>query len=273
MGIVYGPVPSWRLGRSLGMDAVSSEGKTCSFDCTYCQLGRTVYPLTERRRFVEPADLHRELAQVGSVALDTVTFSGVGEPTLALNLPELVAVVRERFAQPVAVLTNSSLMTREDARRDLALFDIVVAKVDAPDELLFQQINRPVISDTLQDILRGIQRFRETFAGRLALQMMFTPANRERATEMAEIARQLRPAEVQLNTPLRPSPVSPLSARAMRRVERAFAGLPVINVYGAARPPVTTLDDRETRRRRPAEGRTTPAEGNGVRRQARGEGR
>jgi len=180
----------------------------------------------------------------------------------------------------VAVLTNSSLMTREDTRRDLALFDIVVAKVDAPDELLFQQINRPVISDTLEDILRGIQRFRETFAGRLALQMMFTPANRERATEMAAIARQLQPDEVQLNTPLRPSPVTPLSARAMSRVERAFAGLPVVNVYRAARPPVITLDDRETRRRRPAEGRTTPAEGRttpaeaqGVQRQARGEGR
>jgi wyosine [tRNA(Phe)-imidazoG37] synthetase (radical SAM superfamily) len=264
MGILYGPVPSWRLGRSLGVDAVSSEGKTCSFDCTYCQLGRTLHPLTERRRFVEPADLHRELAQVGSVALDTVTFSGVGEPTLALNLAELVAVVRERFDRPVAVLTNSSLMTRKDVRRDLALFDIVVAKVDAPDEPLFQQINRPVISDTLEDILQGIQCFRQTFPGRLALQMMFTPANRERAMDMAALARRLQPDEVQLNTPLRPSPVSPLNARAMSRVEQAFAGLPVLNVYSATRPPVVTLDARETRRRRPAEGRATTAEGQGA---------
>jgi wyosine [tRNA(Phe)-imidazoG37] synthetase (radical SAM superfamily) len=138
--------------------------------------------------------------------------------------------------------------------RDLDLFDIVVAKVDAPDEPLFQQINRPVVSDTLEDILWGVQRFREAFAGQLALQMMFVPTNRERAAEMAEIARRLRPDEVQLNTPLRPSPVPPLSSDAMDQVETAFAGLPVINVYKAARPEVATLDDTETRRRRPAEG-------------------
>jgi len=263
MGIVYGPVPSWRLGRSLGVDAVSSVGKTCSFDCTYCQLGRTVHPLTERRCFVDPVDLRRELDQLGSVPLDTVTFSGVGEPTLALNLAELVAVARERFDQPVAVLTNSSLMMREGVQRDLALFDIVVAKVDAPDEPLFRQINRPVISDSLENILQAIQRFRQTFAGRLALQMMFTPANGERAAEMADIARRLQPDEVQLNTPLRPSPVSPLSAGAMDRVERAFEGLNVRNVYRAARPSVVTLDDGETRRRRPVEAQA-PAESNSL---------
>jgi len=251
MGHIYGPVPSWRLGRSLGIDPVSTHGKTCSFDCLYCQLGRTVHPLTERRRFVEAEALRCELAQVGDVAVDTVTFSGIAEPTLALNLAELVAVVRERFTQPAAILTNSSLLKRDDVRRDLACFDIVVAKVDAPDEALFQQINRPAVSYTLQEILWGIQRFRQEFAGRLALQMMFIPANRDRAAEMARIARQLRPDEVQLNTPLRPSPVPPLSPAEMDEVEAAFAGLPVVNVYKAKRPEVTPLDEAETRRRRP----------------------
>jgi len=248
----YGPVSSWRLGRSLGIDPVSTHGKTCSFDCLYCQLGRTVHPLTERRRFVEAEALRRELAQVGDVAVDTVTFSGVAEPTLAANLAELVAVARERFTQPVAILTNSSLMKRDDVRRDLGCFDIVVAKVDAPDETLFQQINRPAVSYTLEEILWGIQHFRQEFAGRLALQMMFIPANRTRAAEMAEIARQLRPDEVQLNTPLRPSPVPPLSPAELEEIEAAFAGLPVVNVYKAQRPEVTPLDEGETRRRRPA---------------------
>jgi wyosine [tRNA(Phe)-imidazoG37] synthetase (radical SAM superfamily) len=186
--------------------------------------------------------------------LDTITFSGVGEPTLAINLPELVAVVRERFTQPLAVLTNSSLMRRDDVRHDLALFDIVVAKVDAPDEALFQRINRPVVSDTLEDVLWGIQRFRQAFEGKLALQMMFLPANQHRAAEMAQIARRLHPDEVQLNTPLRPSPVQPLSPEALQEVETAFTGLPVLNVYKAARPEVDTLDETETKRRRPAEG-------------------
>ncbi len=123
--------------------------------------------------------------------------------------------------------------------------------MDAPDEALFRQINRPAVSYTLQEILWGIQCFRQEFGGKLALQMMFIPANRDRAAEMAEIARQLRPDEVQLNTPLRPSPVPPLSPATMEEIEAAFAGLPLVNVYKAQRPEVTPLDKTETRRRRP----------------------
>jgi wyosine [tRNA(Phe)-imidazoG37] synthetase (radical SAM superfamily) len=256
MSLIYGPVPSWRLGRSLGVDAVSTPSKTCSFDCIYCQLGRTRHPLTERRVFVQPAQLRQELAEAGDTPIDYVTFSGVAEPTLAANLGELVAVVRERFARPVAVLTNSSLMKQGDVRQDLALFDMVVAKVDAPNELLYQQINRPFVDYILAEVLWGVRRFREEFQGKLALQMMFVNseplrANRDCAEEMAEIARDLSPDEVQLNTPLRPSPVPPLSPVEMDEIEAAFTGLPVLNVYKAARPEVVSLDKEETQRRRP----------------------
>ena len=262
MGLIYGPVSSWRLGRSLGVDPVSTPNKTCSFDCIYCQLGRTRHPLKERQVFVEPSQLRQELAEVEDTPIDYVTFSGVAEPTLAANLGELVAVVRERFAQPVAVLTNSSLMKRGDVRQDLALFDVVVAKVDAPDELLYQQINRPFVNYTLAEVLWGIRRFREEFQGKLALQMMFVGQSpllrcrRDHAEEMAEIARDLSPDEIQLNTPLRPSPVPPLSPAEMDEIEAAFAGLPVLNVYKAARPEVVFLDEEETRRRRPQQQRT-----------------
>jgi wyosine [tRNA(Phe)-imidazoG37] synthetase (radical SAM superfamily) len=201
--------------------------------------------------FVQPSQLRQELAEVGDIPVDYVTFSGVAEPTLAANLGELVAVVRERFVQPVAVLTNSSLMKRGDVRQDLALFDVVVAKVDAPDELLYQQINRPFVNCTLAEILWGILRFREEFQGKLALQMMFVEANRDRAEEMAEIARDLSPDEIQLNTPLRPNPERPLSPEEMEEIESVFTGLPVLNVYKATRPEVVFLDEGETRRRRP----------------------
>jgi wyosine [tRNA(Phe)-imidazoG37] synthetase (radical SAM superfamily) len=251
MRLIYGPVPSWRLGRSLGVDPVSAPSKTCSFDCIYCQLGRTRHPLTERQVFVQPSQLRQELAEVGDIPMDYVTFSGVAEPTLAANLAELVAVVRERFVQPVAILTNSSLMKQGDMRQDLALFDAVVAKVDAPDELLYQQINRPFVNYTLAEVLWGIRRFRGEFQGKLALQMMFVEANRDRAEEMAEIARDLSPDEIQLNTPLRPNPERPLSPEEMEEIEAAFVGLPVLNVYKAARPEVVFLDEEETRRRRP----------------------
>ena len=251
MRLIYGPVPSWRLGRSLGVDPVSTSNKTCSFDCIYCQLGRTRHPLTERQVFVQPSQLRQELAEVRGVSIDYVTFSGVAEPTLAANLGELVGVARERFVQPVAVLTNSSLMKRGDVRQDLALFDVVVAKVDAPDERLYQRVNRPFVDYTLAEVLWGIRRFREEFQGKLALQMMFVEANRDRAGEMAEIARDLSPDEIQLNTPLRPSPVPPLSPAEMDEVEAAFADLTVLNVYKATRPEVVSLDEGETRRRRP----------------------
>jgi wyosine [tRNA(Phe)-imidazoG37] synthetase (radical SAM superfamily) len=254
--IVYGPVPSWRLGRSLGIDPVSTKGKTCSFDCIYCQLGRTVHPLTERRRFVAPDALRQQLAAIGNVAIDTVTFSGVAEPTLAVNLGELVAVVREAITQhPVAILTNASLIWRQDVQTHLRLFDIVAAKVDAPTEDLFQAVNRPVGGIPLAQIIDGIREFRDGFAGKLALQMMFVKANRDQARQMAALARTLRPDEVQLNTPLRPCPVHPLSATKMAAIESEFAGLPTINVYTAKRPQVVPVDMQATRRRRPRESR------------------
>jgi wyosine [tRNA(Phe)-imidazoG37] synthetase (radical SAM superfamily) len=158
-----------------------------------------VHLLTVRRCFVEPEALRRELAQVGNVPVDTVTFSGVGEPTLALNLAELVAVGRETLpGRPVAILTNASLISREDVRRDLALFDVVVAKLDAASEKLFRQINRPFISSTLADIVVGLRQFRRAFGGKLALQMMFVEANRKWAVEMAALARSCTPDEAQL---------------------------------------------------------------------------
>ena len=255
--IVYGPVPSWRLGRSLGIDPVSTRVKTCSFDCIYCQLGRTVHPLTERRHFVTADALQQQLMALKDMAIDTVTFSGVGEPTLAINLGELASAIREAISNhPVAILTNASLIWRQDIQRDLRQFDIVVAKVDAPTEKLFQAINRPVGQATLAQILDGLREFRHAFTGKLALQMMFVEANQDQARQMAAMARTLRPDEVQLNTPLRPCPVRPLSASEMAAMEAEFAGLPTINVYTAERPQVRPLDVQATRRRRPRETRT-----------------
>ena len=253
--VVYGPVPSWRLGRSLGIDAVSTRGKTCSFDCIYCQLGRTVHPLTERRLFVTAEDLRRQLKELRPVPVDTVTFSGVGEPTLAANLRELVGVAREAIgSRPIAVLTNASLFWRRDVQHDLQCFDIVAAKVDAGSEGMFRTVNRPVGDLTQAHVVAGIREFRQGFGGRLALQMMFVEANRDQAREMAELARTLRPDEVQLNTPLRPCAVRPLSVAQMAAIEIEFAGMPTSNVYQARRPSVVPHDARATQQRRPQEG-------------------
>ena len=188
MSIVYGPVPSWRLGRSLGIDLLPGRGKTCCFDCIYCQLGVTTNPTAQRAEFVKLDDLARELAVVKGVAADYVTFSGTGEPALALNLGRAIDMARRELGLPVAVLTNSALMTREDVREDLARADVVVAKLDAPDERLFRLINRPVVDLSLKDIVDGIRRFRSQWGGRLTLQMMFLTANKRAAEEMAALA-------------------------------------------------------------------------------------
>jgi len=250
--ILYGPVPSWRLGRSLGVDLVSSTGKTCSFDCIYCQLGSTVHSLVRRREFVTISHLAQELETVKNIAVDYVTFSGVAEPTLANNLGQAIELVKSVLGSPVAVLTNSSLMPREDVRRELGRADVVVAKVDAPNEELFRRINRPKIKSTLDEILQAIRLFKEEYRGKLALQMMFVEANKDCALEMARIAEELSPDEVQINTPLRPCAVKPLTPEEIATIRQEFTGLRgVVTVYEALRPEVTPLNLKETLRRRP----------------------
>jgi wyosine [tRNA(Phe)-imidazoG37] synthetase (radical SAM superfamily) len=241
------------LGRSLGIDLLSAEGKTCSFDCVYCQLGKTVHPLVERKEFVTLSRLAEELERVKGIVADYITFSGVGEPTLAVNLGQAITLARSFLGLPAAVLTKSSLMTREDVRHDLGLADVVVAKVDVPDEETFHQINRPFIKCHWNEITQAIKLFREQYIGKLALQMMFIDANKHCAGEMAITAEKLSPDEVQINTPLRPCAVRPLIPEAMDSIIEKFSGLKnVVTVYEASRPEVTPIDRKETLRRRPS---------------------
>ncbi len=249
--VIYGPVPSWRLGRSLGVDMVSQQAKTCSFDCAYCQLGPTRYHTAQRREFVSIARLKKELEELPPLELEYVTFSGTAEPTLAVNLREAITAVRGHLPVPVAVLSNSSLMSDPKVRADLALADAVVAKLDAPTEALFRRVNRPAPGITLARIVEALCLFRQEYHGRLALQMMFFDANESCAEALAGLARQVAPDEVQVNTPLRPCAVQPLSPEAIGRIQQAFGGLRVVSVYEARRPKVDPLDVQETAARRP----------------------
>jgi len=250
--IIYGPVPSWRLGRSLGIDLLCARGKTCSFNCVYCQLGRTTNLTTTRREFVSIARLTEELEGVKGIAADYVTFSGTGEPTLASNLGRAIDVARSILHLPVAVLTNSSLISREDVVDALVKADVVVAKLDAHNQELFRQVNRPMAGFKLGDIIEGIRHFRDNFTGKLCLQIMFIEANRDFAGEIAQIASSLSPDEVQLNTPLRPCVVKPVTPSQMASIKGKFANLRnVVTVYEVSRPEVVPLNLQETLRRRP----------------------
>jgi len=212
----------------------------------------TVHPEVERKEFVSLDRLAWELKKVEGVAADYATFSGMGEPSLASNLGEAIRLVKSALKLPVVVLTNSSLIPREDVRHELALADVVVAKVDAPTEELFHKINRPIGSQKLAGILKALQLFREEYHGKLALQMMFIEANKGYAGDMAKIAGQLSPDEVQINTPLRPCGVTPLPPEEVAAIEREFSHFQsVFTVYGALKPEVMPLDLAETLRRRP----------------------
>ncbi len=250
---VYGPVPSWRLGRSLGIDPLCAEKKECPFDCIYCQLGRTAVKTIDRKRYIEAGELRKALLEILPIKADFITFSGSGEPTLASNLGELAETVRGASKLPLAILTSSALIHLEEVREDLLKFDNVVAKLDATDEKLFQEINRPHPSLTLEGIIEGLKIFRKEYPGKLSLQIMFIKQNKGRSAELADIAKELEVDEVQLDTPLRPSPVPPLSREEMEEIEESFRGMNYIQVYKVKRPKVKPVDEAEVRKRRPGE--------------------
>jgi wyosine [tRNA(Phe)-imidazoG37] synthetase (radical SAM superfamily) len=175
----------------------------------------------------------------------------MGEPTLASNLAELLDVTRTFRSTPIAVLTNGSLLADRRVRSALRRADFVIVKVDALDAEAFGAINRPCLPCSLVEILDGVRTFRRGFHGRMALEIMFTQANAAQADLFAELARSIGPDEVQLNTPLRPSPTPPLSWEAMAEVARAFEGLSAVQVYTAPRTTVLAVNVTDTCRCRP----------------------
>ncbi len=254
MSIIYGPVPSWRLGKSLGIDMISTRSKTCSFDCVYCQLGGTVNRQADRKEFISLKSLERELKRLPAVDADCATFSGVGEPTLANNIGEAIEMARQSLRIPIAVLTNSSLLHVRGVREELASADIVVAKLDAPDDDLLHLVNRPVFSLSIHRLIEGIKSFRSIFDGKLAIQTMFIEINRGKVAQLAELVKTLAPDEIQINTPLRPCPVRPLTPADLSQISRSFCGFKhVVTVYEASKPIVVPINKQQTERRRPKE--------------------
>jgi len=250
MKSIYGPVPSWRLGRSLGVDPICSNKKICSFDCVYCQLGKTIEKTMERKEYVDTGKVIKELDETEKNNVDVITFSGTGEPTLNSGIGKMIAHAK-KFGFPVAVLTNSSFLGVPSVRDDLKEADILCAKLDAHNEEIFQKINNPVKGLSFKNVLNGIKEFKKEFKGKLALQMMFIEYNIDYAKEMAELAAELKPDEVQLDTPLRKSAVRPLNEKEMEKIGKRFSGMNYISVYEKKKPKVKPMDAEETFKRRP----------------------
>ena len=247
---IYGPVPSWRLGSSLGIDPVSRTGKVCTFDCVYCQLGKTKNFTDERRIFIPVAEIIEELDLLPPVQIDYITFSGAGEPTLARNLGRMIKAIRKTRNEKIAVLTNSSLLNRKDVQEDLLPADFVVAKLDAGSQECFKIVNKPMEAIKFDAILEGIKDFRGIYKGKLALQIMFIAENKKYAKRIAGLTKEIDLDEVQINTPLRPCSVKPLSKTEMETIENYFNGLNVVSVYNAEKKKVKPISSEDTLKRR-----------------------
>lgn len=253
---IYGPVSSWRLGRSLGIDLLSGKEKICNYDCIYCQLGRTRRRSRGRNIFVPTKTVIDEIKMLPPLEIDCVTFSGRGEPTLARNLGEMIRKLRKMGMKRIAVITNSSLIFRKDVCRDLDLTDVVLAKFDCSREM-FEKINRPSDAGEYESILAGLKAFSKNYEGYFAIQVMFTKLNQPAARAIAEAVRDIEPDEVHINTPLRPSAAKPLDPAEVSAIAETFhevcaEKIAVTHVYESHRKRTDPLDVVQTLRCRGA---------------------
>ncbi len=227
--VTFGPVPSRRLGQSLGINNIPP--KICSYACVYCQLGRTLTMQTERTDFFDPERIFEEVrnrieeVRGAGEAIDFLSFVPDGEPTLDLNLGREIELVRE-LGVKIAVITNSSLIWRQDVRDELAGADWVSLKVDSVREDVWRRIDRPHGQLHLSQILDGALAFSEVFAGRLVTETMLVEGvndSSELLEELATFLARLRPETAYLAIPTRPPAEEDVRAPDERGVARAWS--------------------------------------------------
>ncbi len=209
MKYVFGPVPSRRLGQSLGIDTIPL--KTCNWNCVYCQLGRTMPLTNERREYVLDENILFEVQQILSSrangGIDWVTFVGSGEPTLHLYLGEIIRRVKTLTALPVAVITNGSLLYLSEVRQELSAADAVLPTLDAGTAELYRKINRPHPDITFERLVDGLVAFRKEYRGKLWVEVMLVRGLNDTSQALEDIARVLqrvKPDAVHINLPTRP---------------------------------------------------------------------
>lgn len=241
MGVVYGPVLSWRFGSSLGIDLISGS-KVCTFDCIYCQLGRTVLKVSKPgdfRNYVKAEKVVKELEdfinKIDFNSVDVVTFSGSGEPTLNPELGKIVELVKYIVGEkPLVILTNSSLFYLRKVREALSKIDIVSAKLDAGDEKAFKIINRSYLEKlSINKVIGYIKEFKSIYDGKLMIQTMFlnttlgfTNSEGEHFEKLIDAYLKIEPDVIQVDTPYRPGGekfVKPVSIEKLKNIGDVLA--------------------------------------------------
>ena len=208
----YGPVPSRRLGFSLGVDLFPK--KTCSFDCLYCQLGKSGKKTARRFSYIKLSKFKEDLKEIVSrgFKINYITISGSGEPTLHKDLDKIIAAIKKvtQNKYPVAVITNSSLLWKSKVRDELKQADLIVPSLDASSEEAFSKINHPLKGITLKRIISGLISLRKEFKGKIWLEIMLISGindSKREVEKFKEIVDKVNPDEIQLNLPVRPARV------------------------------------------------------------------
>lgn len=223
----YGPVPSRRLGLSLGINIIPR--KTCTLDCVYCQCGKTTAKVIERRSFFPVKDIVEQIrTAVRGRKVDFLTFSGEGEPTLNKDIGRIIRRLKSESAIPVAVITNSTLMTDPEVRRALRAADLVVPSLDAADQRTFARVDRGRRELHVDDMVDGLARFRSGFRGKMWLEIMLVKGINDSVEHLVELRRAtwyIKPDRVQLNTVVRPPAESfarPMSHDDLVQIQHLF---------------------------------------------------
>lgn len=229
MKYVYGPVPSRRLGMSLGVDIIPF--KTCTLDCIYCQLGSTTNKSIKRKAFVPKEDVLAEIKDVldkESNRIDFITFSGSGEPTLNSEIGDMISEIKSFTKTPIAVLTNGTLLYLDDVRRDLSKADLVVPSLDFIAKSTFYKVNRPDERLEIEKILDGLKKFTEEFQGKIWLEIMIVKGINDDPKELKQLAdflRKLNVDKIHLNTVVRPpaeDTALPVTSEEMQNIAKLF---------------------------------------------------
>ena len=208
MKYIYGPVPSRRLGRSLGIDPIPN--KTCNYQCIYCQLGKNTLFTNERKNYIpkeEIIDEMKAIIQNNKLDLDYITFVGSGEPTLYKDLNDLILKTKEYSDKPICVITNGSLLHDVDVKKALMNADVVLPSLDAGDEKSFIKINRPHPSIKYSSMIQGLIDFNENFNGKFWIEIMIMKGINDSREELLKIKEKIdliHPDRIDINVPIRP---------------------------------------------------------------------
>lgn len=207
-GYIFGPVPSRRLGLSLGVDIIPF--KVCPLDCVYCQLGRTTQKTIHRREYVPIEDVLAELKLHldRGVKADYISLSGSGEPTLHSGLGELIAKIKAMTDIPVAVLTNGVLFNDESVRNDCSRADLVLPSLDAAAQQEFEKINAPCDDISIENVIKGLTAFRKQYKGNIWLEVFIIDGvntSDEQVKKIKSAIEKIKPDKVQLNSVARPT--------------------------------------------------------------------